>query len=67
MTKLPKLPNPASVLEAKYTAEQMREYARKAVAAHQRDHVQFPTMLRRMWSGGDVQDWLDKHVNKGTA
>ncbi len=32
MTKLPKLPNPGSVLQAKYTAEQMREYARKAVA-----------------------------------
>lgn len=29
--KLPKLPNPASVLEAKYTAEQMRAYATKAV------------------------------------
>lgn len=28
-----------------------------------REYVQFPTMLRRMWSGGDVQDWLDKHVN----
>ncbi len=33
MTKLPKLPNPSSVLEAKYTAEQMRDYARKAEAA----------------------------------
>lgn len=32
MTKLPKLPNPGSVLQAKYTAEQMREYARKAEA-----------------------------------
>jgi hypothetical protein len=28
--KLPKLPNPASVLDAKYTAEQMRAYATKA-------------------------------------
>lgn len=31
----------------------------------QREHVQFPTMLRRMWSGGDVQEWLDTHVNGG--
>lgn len=31
MTKLPKLPNPGSVLQAKYTAEQMRDYAQKAV------------------------------------
>lgn len=37
MTKLPKLPNPGSVLQAKYTAEQMREYARKAVAAERAD------------------------------
>ena len=29
--KLPKLPNKASVLEAKYTAEQMRAYATKSV------------------------------------
>ncbi len=28
-----------------------------------REHVQFPTMLRRMWSGGDVQAWLDANVN----
>lgn len=29
--KLTKLPNPANVLEAKYTAEQMRAYAKKSV------------------------------------
>lgn len=34
-------------------------------APPQREHIQFPTMLRRMWSGGDVQDWLDTHVNGG--
>lgn len=28
---LPRLPNKCSVLEAKYSAEQMREYATKAV------------------------------------
>ncbi len=32
MTKLPKLPNPGSVLEAKYTKDQMRQYAAKAMA-----------------------------------
>lgn len=31
MTKLPRLPRPGNVLEAKYTAAQMREYARKCV------------------------------------
>lgn len=28
-----------------------------------RERVVFPTMLRRMWSGGDVQEWLDNNVN----
>lgn len=67
MNKLPRLPRPGNVLEAKYTAEQMRDYASKAVALHPHDNIQFPTMLRRMWSGGDVQDWLDQHVNKVAA
>ena len=26
--------------------------------------VVFPTMLRKMWSGGEVQAWLDENVNK---
>lgn len=26
--------------------------------------VQFPTMLRKMWTGAEVQAWLDEHVNK---
>ena len=30
----------------------------------QRERVVFPTMLRKMWSGGEVQAWLDEHVNK---
>lgn len=33
MTKLPRLPNAGNVLEARYTAKQMREYASKAVSA----------------------------------
>jgi hypothetical protein len=31
MNKLPRLPRRGNVLEAKYTAEQMHEYARKAL------------------------------------
>ena len=31
MTKLPRLPNAGNVLEARYTAKQMRDYARKAI------------------------------------
>ena len=30
----------------------------------QRPKVVFPTMLRKMWSGGEVQAWLDENVNK---
>jgi len=33
-------------------------------APQPRKPVKFPTMLRKMWSGGEVQDWLDEHVNK---
>jgi hypothetical protein len=32
--------------------------------AAQRQRVVFPTMLRKMWSGGEVQAWLDENVNK---
>jgi hypothetical protein len=32
--------------------------------AAQRQRVVFPTMLRKMWSGGEVQKWLDETVNK---
>jgi hypothetical protein len=53
MTKLPKLPNPASVLEAKYTAEQMREYARKAIEQAQK---QEPAPVAKN-EGGSIK-WL---------
>ena len=29
-----------------------------------RERVVFPTILRKMWSGGEVQAWLDENVNK---
>lgn len=29
------------------------------------ERIVFPTMLRRMWSGSEVQQWLDEHVNGG--
>jgi hypothetical protein len=45
-SKLPRLPNQTSTLDAKYTAEQMREYARKAVEAELKarniDHAHKP-------------------------
>lgn len=39
------------------------ERARPAGAAHgiSGTPLQFPTMLRKMWSGGQVQEWLDAH------
>ena len=39
--------------------------ANMALYTHpQRQRVVFPTMLRQMWSGGEVQAWLDENVNK---
>ena len=32
-----------------------------------RPKVLFPTMLRKMWSGAEVQAWLDENVNKENA
>ena len=29
-----------------------------------RERAVFPTMLRKMWSGSEVQAWLDENVNK---
>jgi hypothetical protein len=39
------------------------EMANRALEA-KRQNVVFPTMLRKMWSGGEVQAWLDENVNK---
>jgi hypothetical protein len=33
----------------------------------QRKRILFPTMLRKMWSGGEVQAWLDENVNQENA
>ena len=36
----------------------------KYAKPQQRTKIVFPTMLRKMWSGGEVQAWLDENVNK---
>jgi hypothetical protein len=36
----------------------------KGTTPPKRERVLFPTMLRKMWSGGEVQAWLDENVNK---
>jgi hypothetical protein len=33
-------------------------------APPQRERVVFPTFLRKMWSGSEVQAWLDENLNK---
>jgi hypothetical protein len=33
-------------------------------APSQRERVVFPTFLRKMWSGSEVQAWLDENLNK---
>lgn len=44
-------------------ADHWEEFLRKPVIEHQVEPVKlnFPTMLRKMWSGGEVQRWLDEH------
>lgn len=49
--------------EALKTAADLLEQMFTPPAA-QRQWVVFPTMLRKMWSGGEVQAWLDENVNK---
>jgi hypothetical protein len=39
------------------------QFERATPPAAQRERVVFPTMLRKMWSGGEVQAWLDENVN----
>ena len=59
MTKLPRLPNPGNVLEARYTAKQMREYARKCLESQE------PVAMRHSFDGygyqyidsGSGSDW----------
>ena len=36
-------------------------------APQQRKRILFPTMLRKMWSGSEVQAWIDEYVNKDAA
>lgn len=36
------------------------ERLKSAEASSEPVKLAFPTMLRKMWSGGDVQDWLDR-------
>lgn len=36
--------------------------ARAALSAPPLEFPRFPTILRRMWSGGEVQEWLDAHL-----
>lgn len=33
----------------------------------QRQTPQFPTMLRKMWSGSEVQEWINENWNKGNT
>jgi len=48
----------------KHRARELAEHFIKHTHPPQRTKVVFPTMLRKMWSGGEVQAWLDENVNK---
>lgn len=40
--------------------------ARAFLAEPETKPPRFPTMLRKMWSGGEVQDWINEHWRKDT-
>ena len=40
------------------------EYAPYSDPQPKREPPKFPTMLRKMWSGGEVQDWINENWNK---
>lgn len=43
----------------KTTQQHLREVRAEAVSS-----LRFPVMLRRMWSGGEVQDWLKSEAER---
>lgn len=44
-----------------YTAKIVDALNRRAPAQPEPAAPRFPTMLRKMWSGGEVQAWIDEH------
>ena len=50
-----------------YEAEMDAMEALDDAIEDQRERIVFPTMLRKMWSGGEVQQWLDENVNGGSG
>lgn len=45
----------------------LRNAPTASLARHDADLIgslRFPTMLRKMWSGGDVQQWLDEQADE---
>jgi hypothetical protein len=36
---------------------------RQAIDDAERKPIKFPVALRKMWTGQEVQQWLDEHVN----
>jgi hypothetical protein len=50
--------------EARCFSDKVFRMMQKYTTPPKRERVLFPTMLRKMWSGGEVQAWLDENVNK---
>lgn len=42
----------------RFSVEQLAEHDAQVI-----ENLKFPTMLRRMWSGGEVQAWLKEEAN----
>ena len=59
-----------TVIEALYensdpVSVEAAELLERIYTPPQRKPPQFPTMLRKMWSGNEVQDWINENWNKG--
>ena len=52
----------AQIAEADYAITALRE--RLAQPKQEQGPPQFPTMLRKMWSCGEVQKWINENWNK---
>jgi len=56
--------NPFKLNSSAYWAWAGWQARRKKLAQPEQEPPRFPTMLRKMWSGGEVQKWIDENWSK---
>lgn len=53
----------ANISAEEFDQLQAEWITRAGITVDEAKAIKFPTMLRTMWSGTEVQRWLDEHVN----